>query len=638
MSQRKQKRNAKRARSQRRQRGSALILTVVVIMVLSVLGMSMVAFSTTEEKSATVYRDTLQTRALAEAGVRLVLMMFSNPTDRSIVPLYKNTGSAGAGWDYYGTTDGNIETSLNAIGISRSQRSPKLPARYTGGGNLFFRGPFSGDWGSAFGGTYAAGGGVYDLRFNCTSPAVVASNVCWLDKWINTPLLVTASDWNLNSGKITDISFYGPPSINGASYGICTVRVTAEKYNGTELLARETIEAVIGDRTQRPAVMGNGNVTFTVDLCGDGCEQIHANGTLAVNDAPAGAGEEPIGTATGAVNGDSSDPGSAAAFIAPPKINPWDLAYKPTTAAGLDKYYLVASRQLDAIWTDNDTTNNISNLQTGTAAEPCGAGLLALCQDYNLEYDRGAAGSPGTARAPKTARTAAMTPYMYKWDAVNNEWDQCDSGTSGLGDNCSSGDAPVFSVSRLDDLDDPDGTDDASPVKVDDADIPFNRTKIPQTQFTLQTTQNGATILVDGKLYAQHINTKMSLISVGTLSMHSSNTLGPALQNRVMIISGRDFYCHSNGLAPSNTCATNLTTPDYAGVIAVHEQYKTHSQHPELGLLIAEHRINLDPMVDDDATAIFNDNGDHGSICGQPDWPWALPTKPIIFSMKSATN
>src|SRR6185436_404012 len=166
------------------------------------------------------------------------------------------------------------------------------------------------------------------------------------------------------------------PSINGAAYGICTVRVTAEKYNGTELLAREVVEAIVGDRTKRPSVMGSGDVVFEVNLCGDGCENIHANGNLSVNAAPAGAGEEPVGTATGSVNSDSSDAGSAASYIPPPKINPWDLAYKPTTAAGLAKYYLVTARRLDAIWRDDIPGNNISNLQTGSSAEPCGNGAL----------------------------------------------------------------------------------------------------------------------------------------------------------------------------------------------------------------------------------------------------------------------
>lgn len=646
MSQHKQMRNGKQkrsTRSRRPQRGSALILTVVVIMVLSVLGMSMVAFSTTEEKSATVYRDTMQTRALAEAGARLVLMMFSNPADRALVPVYNAGSVAGAGWDYFGTTEAATETSLNAIGIYRSVRTPKVPARYTGAKNKFFMPPFTNDWGSSFGGTYAPGSDVYDLKFNCTNPntnAVVAANVCWLDRWINQPLVLTAGDWNLNSGRISDISFYAPPSINNASYGIATVRVTAEKFNGTELLSREIVEVVIGDRTHKPAVMGSGNVTFEVNLCGDGCEQIHANGTLTIDAAPAGAGEEPIGTATGIVNGDPTDEGSSAARIEPPKINPWDLLYKPTTAAGLQKYYLVTARPLDAHWTDNNPNNNISNLQTGLRDDACGNGLYSLCQDYNLEYDQGTAGSPGTPRAQKPARTNAMTPYMYKWDATNNEWDQCDSGTSDLGDGCDSGDAPIFDVTRAPDIDDPglDGIDDATPPKTDNADVPFNKFRVAMTEFELTDTQDGATVLVDGRVYIQHVNTMMSVIAAGSIQMHSSNIMGPALTNRAMLVTGRDFYCHSNGLAPSNTCATNLTTPQYAGIIATHEQYESQSQHPELGLLISEHRINLATLVDNDTTAIFNDNGDHGSICGQPDWPWVLPTKPIIFSLKSATN
>jgi hypothetical protein len=621
----------------RGQRGAALILTLLAVVVLTMIGMAMVAFTTTELRSATMYRDTLQTRALAEGGVRIVQMMFTSPTDRTLVPVFHSGGSSGSAWDYYGTDATSIETSLNAIGIYRKDRSPITPARYVGANNGFFRSPFANDWGAMFGGTYnkVAANDKYDLKFNCTNPntnASVGTN-CWLNH-LNDMLL--GGDFSATAGEITDISFYGPPTIDSVPYAITTVRVTATKYGDaakTQIISREIVEAVIGDITKKPAVLGNGNVTFQINLCGDGCEQIHANGTLLIGGAASGAGEIPIGTSTSTVNGSATAPAGSQPSITPPEINPWDLSYKPTTTAGLQKYYLLAARPLDNHWNNDNPNDNISNLQTGTSGEPCGVDGLALCEDYNLEYDQGAAGTPGTARAVKPARSLTTQANMYRWDLVNNEWDFCDN-TPPL--SCGSG-TPSFSVTPVADLVDNDFTDAAG--KVDNADFPFNKTRVAKYSFEIQSAQVGATVLIDGAFYKHgNLNSTMSVIAVGSIYLHSQTTWAPALTNRVMWLSGRDIKHHSNCCAPSNTCATNLNYPANAGIIAAHEQYYADSQAAMLGILIAEHRINLDNMVDSNTTAIYNSNGDHGSLCGIPDWPWSLPTRTAIFSLKSVSE
>src|SRR5437660_3730341 len=203
-----------------KQRGAALILTVVVVMVLTTLGLAMVSFSTTEERTATSYRDGLQARATAEAGIRLAEEMFRDPTNRLLVPLFSTVAAdcAANTADYCGTDEASTETSLHTKGIWRASRSPISPARYAGAGNVFFQGPFNGDWGQTFGGTYSstAASDKYDLKFNCTDPSnpatVVTTTNCWLDNNFNT-LLQTSTDWSLTTGKVTDISFYGPPNV-----------------------------------------------------------------------------------------------------------------------------------------------------------------------------------------------------------------------------------------------------------------------------------------------------------------------------------------------------------------------------------------------------------------------------------------
>src|SRR5436190_290431 len=547
--------NAKRSRqSKSRQRGAALIITVIVIMVLSILGMSMVTFTTTEERTATSYRDGLQARAVAEAGVHMVEEMFRDPTNRDIVPKYSsNVSDCGGGTpaaDYCGTDEGSTETSLNAIGIWRSARpAPISPSRYTGINNKFFLGPFKDAWGQTFGGTYATGGGV---------------------------------------------------------------------------VARQTLEAVIGDNSRKPAVFGNGPVTFDVNLCGDGCEQIFANGNGSIGNVIGSAGTPPIlsvappGT-TASPSGSNTTTGATP--IVSPYINPWDLSYKPVTTAGLSKYFLATARPLDAVWTDGDP-----NTPADKSPRVCGLSGLALCQDYNLEYTAGA--TP----AAKPARTAGDTPYMYKWDIVNKEWSATGC-TSGATLNCGVA-SPSFIVAPANDLIDGDATDAAG--KVDNADIPFNKFRVAKTTFEIDDDYDGATILVDGRFFKHgSFGGKMSIIAVGSLYLHSSTHYwNPALENRVLWVTGRDIHTHSNCCAPSNVCLTNLTHPESAGIMATHEQFSTESQNAMLGVILAENRINLDNEVDS-TIAIFNDNGDHGSLCGLPDWPWSVPTVPKIFSMKS---
>jgi hypothetical protein len=608
-------------RFSRHERGAALILTVVVVMILTTLGIAMVSFTGTEERTAVAYRDSLQARILAEAGVRMVEEMFRTPTDRQLVPLYNAAATAaGSGWDYWGANEAAVEAVLNARGIWRSVRPGASTARYTGNNNGFFQGPFRDDWAQVFGGTFSTDAAldVYDIKFNCTNPSTGveianANTQCWLRTELNGDLLQDSTDWNLDTGEITDITFYAPPQAGGRSYGLSTVRVTAEKRDEAGmLLARETLVAVIGDNASKPAVLGNGDIVFKTSAgqsCGDGCEQIHANGNATVGTVSGGT--DPIVTATGSVNGTASTKPA----ITAPHINPWDLTYKPATTEELGKYYLLARRALDAVWTNGTPSDN-------PASRPCGFGGWAECQDYNLEYD--------TAGVEKLARTAADTPHYYKWNNTSQGWTLCDSGTSLDGGAACPG-APSWSVSRAADFD-PGAT-------TDDATIPFHVRRVPKTVFTIDSAEDGATVLIDGGFHKSgSMNAEMSVIAVGSIHLHSSTTWMPALTNRAMWISGRDIYMHSNCCAPSNTCATNLGTPQYAGIIAAHEQIYTHSQNALLGLIIAEHRVNHDDKVDSNTLAINSDKGDHGSICNLPDWPWALPVRPTVLSMVTAAQ
>jgi len=625
-----------RRRHAARQRGAALILTVIVIMVLTTLGMAMVAFTTTEERTATTYRDSLQARALAEAGVRVVQEMFRSPGDPLLVPVYSATATADdtanpKTYHYWGTTETDKNTQLNEIGIWRKDRVGATPAKYSGNNNRFFYPPFRDTWSQTFGGQYSttAADEVYDLKYNCTNPntgvlITNASTECWLDAKINA-MLLGSGDWNLRSGKITDISFYAPPAVANASYGITTVRVTAEKYDGANntgtLLARETIVAIIGDRNPEPAILGNGNIVFAPngDGCGDGCEQIHANGNAEVGDISGG--QAPMVTATGSVTIDSGSSQSSAGSVIAPEINPWDDAYKPTNATDRARFYLAAARRLPVEWRDGDP------LTVPAASRTCG--FASTCQDYGLEYPAGST----TANA---ARTATDTPYLYRWNSAvgTGEWFECDAD----GNTTLSCDGLQFTVTRA--ADTPIGT------TTDNASVPFNINRVPQTIFNLDEKLEGATVLVDGRFRKQTANPQqptMTIIAAGSIVMTSNTEWIPAsTTQRVMWISGRDIFVSADCCAPSNTCTTNLANDPAQGIIASHEQIEQNAANTNFaGILIAENRVNHDLTVDNSVTNLalnVPSNGGHSRRCDVPFWPWIRPTKPEIFSMTTATD
>ncbi len=635
--------NMKTPRS--RERGAALILTVVVVMILTTLALTMATFTITEERTATTYRDSLQTRSVAEAGARIVQEMYRRTDDRQLLPLYSATATADAPavalpalpvYDYWGATDVAIETKLNEIGIWRTQRAGRTPSRYSGNQNRLLMAPFKETWAQVLGGTYNQDPTLdqYDLKFSCTNPLTNqpianAATKCFLDTRINAllqapPPTTDKEGWNLDTGRITDISFYAPPTTGNRAYGLATVRVTAVKFEGANVISRETIEAVIIDVTPKPAVLGNGNIHFVVRagvMCGDGCEQIHANGNANVGQISGG--QSPMVTATGNISGGSGStkPGSKTVFT--PEINPWDLQYKPTDATELGKYYLLAARPLEPIWLDGIAIGN-------PAPRPCGLGGFSFCQDYGLEYTA----SPANVSKP---RLATDTPWMYKWDPIGQGWTACNSGTTLTGGALCPG-APSFTVARADDVAAPGGG------AGDTNDLPYAVDRVPATDFDIQSPQDGATVLIDGKFYKHgSMNTRMTIVAAGTIRFHASSTWQPAMSNRMMWVSGRDIDTQSNCCAGSNTCSTNLTTANFASIIAAHEQIKNSAQSALLGVLIGENRVNEDPTIGGTAAAstlnaLDLDSGDHGSLCNNPEWPWTMPVTPAISSMKTATN
>src|SRR5438552_14836095 len=67
-------------RNRRDSRGSALLVSLMVIVGLSLLGLGFVAISETESAIAKNEQNALQTQAIAEAGAKVIVEWFQDPT------------------------------------------------------------------------------------------------------------------------------------------------------------------------------------------------------------------------------------------------------------------------------------------------------------------------------------------------------------------------------------------------------------------------------------------------------------------------------------------------------------------------------------------------------------------------------
>ena len=629
-------------RGTRGTRGAALVVTLVVTLMLSMLGMAVVSYSASEEKTAASWRDRAQVSQVARAGVRMAQRMFDAPDDAMLVPIHG--------------THFVSETDLNRIGVFRTLRGA-IGSHYSGTDERLFRGPFRDSWERLFAGARDPSSGIdaYDLRFSCTDPEgePVAPGDCWLATKLNS--LIGNPPGGLTP-RITEISFYAPPTIDGRRFGYATVRVTAARFDAANrLVAAETIEAVLGSATVQPSILADGDIEIEEGrFCGE-CQRVHANGDVDALSGSFFSGSRPPISATGSVRSGSSslaaEPVSGAARIEPPPINPWDLLYRPTSAESLSKYYLLTMRAPTAEWTDGDPATVI-------APRDCG---LSQCQDYGLEYTAGF-----VAQAP---RSSAGQGRLYRWNEATQNWDlvsETDGEEVPRATGLAIGSA-VFEVWPHADV--------IAPAPTDAAALPFNSGRVAVASFRMNAAfdpaaddeSQGITVLVDGGVM---IGTpvgasdpelrepwRVSIIAAGSIHLAADAHIDPALPNRVMLIAGRDVVIEGELNADlSASCCIDapgfLTPPDdevliaSSAVIAAHEQISIAGRSTILGLMITENEINLDDARD---TAGFRSASSavmgsraihlapgfrHARACGSPVWPWPEPVRTSVLSMR----
>ena len=260
--------NRQRRRNRRSNRGSALLVSLMVIAGLSLLGLGFVAMSEVESKIAKNEAQALQTLGIAEAGAKMVVEWFQDPTWAMT-----NAGlPANGACSSFGTSPCSANGSPGVF-----MKTVRTAGSYVGvwkpisGSNLCDKPVRPKDEDHLFGDEAHA-----DIIINATTVGQTA-----IDNINNILLGTNATD--REGGEITDIRIYAPPIVGGTltngfwvggqRYGVATIKVTAQQFLNptahTDVVATHSVRIVVGELPLPiPAgpIQGNASVSFGGDF------------------------------------------------------------------------------------------------------------------------------------------------------------------------------------------------------------------------------------------------------------------------------------------------------------------------------------------------------------------------------------
>lgn len=273
------KRMHKRPLKQRRpQKGSALLVTLMVMVGLSLMGLGYVTISETERAISINERNAVQTREVAEAGVRYMVELFQDPV--------------------WAEETGLLPPNISQIKLERIVDGTNI-GRYKDGVRLFDKPHKASAMHRFWGDQEHADVWINNTRLN---GAATAANKQWLNE-----LNKTLFNGDYSSGRITEIRVYAPPFTGGTvgadgfynnagvRLGLCTIEVTSTKCRNdsdadpcsdaspeSRVIARRTVRAVI---SEWPFPGPAGPVQTNANLGTNGSVQVHwgkitATGTM----------------------------------------------------------------------------------------------------------------------------------------------------------------------------------------------------------------------------------------------------------------------------------------------------------------------------------------------------------------------
>ncbi|HEX6083085.1 MAG TPA: hypothetical protein VF266_01075 [Thermoanaerobaculia bacterium] len=238
--------NRKRRRGQH-DRGSALLVSLMVMVGLSLLGLSFVAISETENAISVNERNKTQTAAVAEAGARAIVQWFQDPENaekRGLLP----------------ANDADFKTTRKV---------------------------------NAYTGVYRPSGRLFDTPFGPEEEDMFFGNEANADILIidernadSTAFIKTFNDnffYNTDGGRVTAIRIYAPPNVGGSliggfwvagqRYGVATIAVTAEKRNSLNAVVAQSICRLVLAPFPLPGPSGAIQALGSVDT--NGAYEVH---------------------------------------------------------------------------------------------------------------------------------------------------------------------------------------------------------------------------------------------------------------------------------------------------------------------------------------------------------------------------
>src|SRR5438105_7064946 len=251
-------------RNRRDSRGSALLVSLMVIVGLSLLGLGFVAISETESAIAKNEQNALQTEAIAEAGSRMIVEWFQDPTwgeTKAAMPLNSDAAVTSATIPTAGAIKTLRSTSDGYSGVYKPLASQKLCDK-----------PYRPDQQHRFYGDEDHA----DIIINRTTSS--ASVDAFTDKLLASDGS-TATPLDKLAGEVTEIKIFAPPIVNGTltngfwnggeRYGVATIKVTAQQFqnptNRTGVIASHAVRLVVGELPLPiPAgpIQGDASVSF----------------------------------------------------------------------------------------------------------------------------------------------------------------------------------------------------------------------------------------------------------------------------------------------------------------------------------------------------------------------------------------
>ncbi len=249
-------------------RGSALLVSLMVIVGLSLLGLGFVAISETESAIAKNQQNALQTQAIAEAGAKVVVEWFQDPSwaqTNAAMPLNSSAPAAIKTTRYVGLNAGcgsGNPSACDYTGVYKPNAASRLCDK-----------PYRPDNSNRFFGNEDNA----DIIINRTTAALAID--AFNDKLLASDA-ATATALDKLAGEVSEIKIFAPPLVaatlnaagfwsSGTRYGVATIKVTAQQFQNptahTGVIASHSVRLVVGELPLPiPAgpIQGNANVSF----------------------------------------------------------------------------------------------------------------------------------------------------------------------------------------------------------------------------------------------------------------------------------------------------------------------------------------------------------------------------------------